>query len=150
MEKKLNRAFTLLEVVLVIMILAIVLAIAIPNFSRYITDYNISEQIEKLYSDINYAKFYSVTHQVPVNINISQNQIEISTNQTNSTVIRQYNFSYPMSCSNNTIIALNAFGIAQGLTSCFVTQNNNANPNCIVINSSQISTGRWINGSCQK
>ncbi len=149
MERKLNSAFTLLEVVLVIMILAIVLAIAIPNFSRYITDYNISEQIEKLYSDINYAKFYSTTHQVPVNINIGQNQTEISTNQTNSTVITQYSFSYSMSCSSNPI-ALNAFGIAQGNASCSVTQNNDANPNCIVIEFSKISTGRWINGSCQK
>ncbi|OSS42785.1 hypothetical protein DESAMIL20_391 [Desulfurella amilsii] len=151
MEERIISAFTLLEVVLALAILAIVLSIAIPNFSQFLEDYNMSNQVDKFYSDINYTKFYCISHHVPVNINISQNQIEALTNDTNSTLIVQDNFSYPMSCSNNSVtIALNAFGIAQGSASCYIEQKNNANPNCFVIQSSRISTGRWINGICQQ
>ncbi|MGC8617068.1 MAG: pilus assembly FimT family protein [Desulfurella sp.] len=151
MEKRVNRAFTLLEVVLVIAILAIVLAIAIPNFDRYIKDYNIQKQINKLYADINYAKFYGVAHQIPININITQNQIKALTNQTNPVLIVQDNFKYPISCSDNTtLITLNAFGIAKGSVNCFVNEQNNANPNCFKIEFAKISTGRWINGNCKE
>jgi type IV fimbrial biogenesis protein FimT len=149
METRLTNGFTLLEVVLVIVILAIVLSIAIPNFSRFLKDYNMSNQINKLYSDISYAKFYSVTHHVPININISKNQIEALTNDTNSTLIVQDNFSYPISCFSIPI-ALNAFGIAQGSVSCYIDQENNANPNCVIVQYSKISTGRLINGTCQQ
>lgn len=151
MEKRIINAFTLLEVVLTLALLAIIFSIAIPNFSKYLIDYNISNQIDKLYSDINYIKFYSISHHVPVNINISQSQIKALTNETNATLILQDNFGYPMSCSNGTNnIILNSFGIAQGSTSCYVEQENNANPNCFAVQSSRIITGRWINGICQK
>lgn len=149
MEKRVSSAFTLLEVVLGLAILAIALAIAIPNFNRYITDYNIQNQINKLYSDINYAKFYCVSHQIPINISITQNQMKALTNQTNATLIVFDNFKYPMSC-NATLITLNAFGITQSSANCFVEQKNNANPNCLKIEFSKISMGRWINGSCQE
>jgi prepilin-type N-terminal cleavage/methylation domain-containing protein len=149
METRLTNAFTLLEVVLTLAILAIVLSIAIPKISQYLKDYNMSNQIDKLYSDINYAKFYGTSHHVPVNINISQNQMEALTNDTNSTLIVQDNFSYPMSCSNS-LIALNSFGIAQGSVNCYIEEQNNANPNCFIVQYSKISTGRLINGTCQQ
>jgi prepilin-type N-terminal cleavage/methylation domain-containing protein len=149
METRLTNAFTLLEVVLTLAILAIVLSIAIPKFSQYLKDYNMSNQIDKLYSDINYAKFYGTSHHVPVNINISQNQMEALTNDTNSTLIVQDNFSYPMSCSNS-LIALNSFGITQGSVNCYIEEQNNANPNCFIVQYSKISTGRLINGICQQ
>ncbi len=149
MEKRVNSAFTLLEVVLVLAILAIALAIAIPNFNHYMNNYDIQNQINKLYADINYAKFYCVSHQTPINISITQNQMKAITNQTNSTLIVLYNFKYPMSC-NATLIALNAFGIAYSSVSCFVEQQNNANPNCLKIEFSKISMGRWVNGNCQE
>jgi type IV fimbrial biogenesis protein FimT len=151
MEKGIINAFTLLEVVLTLAILAIVLSIAIPKFSQYLKDYNMSNQIDKLYSDLNYAKFYGISHHLPVNISISQNQIKALTNDTNSTLIVQDNFNYPISCTNNSMtIALNAFGIAQGVVNCYIEEQNNANPNCFIVQYSKISTGRLTNGICQQ
>lgn len=151
MEKRLSAAFTLLEVVIVLAVLAIALAIAIPNFSRYLNDYHISNEIEAIYSNLNYAKFYSASHQIPVNINLNANQINALTNSTNSTEIFSENLQYPIVCTNNASqINLNSFGISSSDCICYVNTENNANPNCFEVNFSTISVGRWVNGVCQK
>jgi len=60
-----NRGITLIEIFVVIAITAIVLAIAIPNFSKYVKKYGVEKEITEIYGDLVEQRFKSMSSGVP-------------------------------------------------------------------------------------
>ncbi len=148
MDRTVTNGFTLLEIVITLAILAIALAIAVPNFSRYIKDYKISSQIDEIASDLQFAKFYAVTHKIQTTVSLNANSYNIYYKNGNSTVsLKNVRLDYPIS-ANSTIIDFDTHGLADNSTSVYINTENNANLNCINIKPIEINIGRWINNAC--
>ena len=60
-----NRGITLIEILVVIAITAIVLAIAIPNFSKYVKKHGVEKEITEIYGDLVEQRFKSMSTGVP-------------------------------------------------------------------------------------
>jgi type II secretory pathway pseudopilin PulG len=60
-----NRGITLIEIFVVITITTIVLAVAIPNFSKYVKKYGVEKEITEIYGDLVEQRFKSMNSGVP-------------------------------------------------------------------------------------
>lgn len=56
-----KRGFSLIELIVVVVILAIMLAIGIPLLSKYIKKYNIEKETSQIYSDLVSQRFKSIS-----------------------------------------------------------------------------------------
>jgi len=65
---KTNKGFTLIELLITLLIAAILVAIAIPNFSGLIQNNRIITQTNSLIADLNYARSESIKRGTPVSI----------------------------------------------------------------------------------
>jgi len=150
------NGFTLIEIVVVIAIMAIALSIAIPNFSKYVTDYQISSQVDQIYSDLQLAKFYSVSHRVQTTFRINNNSYTISyldSNNNLQTIKAINNLKYPVSLNvGNNTISFDSHGFASNAyantITIYINQQNSAKPDCINITYTEINTGIWSNNVC--
>lgn len=151
MAGKIN-GFTLMEIIITLTILAIALAIAIPDFSNYITDYQMSSQINKVYSDLQFAKLYAITHKVQTIVSFdtdNSDNYEIYYKNGNSTIVlKNVNAGYPMASNNTSTVTFDSHGFADNSTMLYVNTQNNANPNCIIVNPTEINTGEWKDNAC--
>ena len=70
-----TQGFTLLELLIVIAFVAIIMAIGIPNFSKWKEKYEINGQAKKVYFDMMLARSTSVKNDnnVSVTFNIDKN-----------------------------------------------------------------------------
>ncbi len=81
------KAFTLLEVIVTISILAIVLAIAIPSFNKYMKSFEITSQFNQIESDLDWSKTYAFTRKVQVEVDFTANNYTIR-DSTNNKIIK--------------------------------------------------------------
>ncbi len=88
------KGFTLVEVIVAIVILAIVLAIAIPFFNKYKKSFEIISQFNQIESDLNYAKAYAFTRKVTVNVIFSSNSYQIVYADNNTIIKGPLNLKY--------------------------------------------------------
>jgi len=140
------RAFTLLEVVVTIAILAIVLAIAIPNFKQYMRSFEITSQFNRMEADLNYSKTYAFTRKVTVNVSFSQNSYTI-VDVTNNRVIKgPIELKYPCYTNpKNTVITFYPLGYPTP-ASIYTTESNN--PNCTNVSFTRIISGVYDGPNC--
>jgi len=142
------RAFTLLEVVVTIAILAIVLAIAIPNFKQYMKSFEITSQFNRIEADLNYSKTYAFTRKVTVNVSFAQNNFSYTiVDVTNNRVIKgPIELKYPCYTNPaNTVITFYPLGYPTP-ASIYTTESNN--PNCINVSFTRIISGVYDGSSC--
>lgn len=66
-----NRGFTIIELVMVIIVIAIIAAVAVPQFSRYWTGIKLNNAVMKIASDIRYAQNRATTTQQRSRINFT-------------------------------------------------------------------------------
>ncbi len=66
-----NRGFTLVELMITIAVLAIILAIAIPDVSLWMARARIRAAAGNLQQDINWAKGYAIRSGYPVNVTVT-------------------------------------------------------------------------------
>jgi type IV fimbrial biogenesis protein FimT len=140
------RAFTLLEVVVTIAILAIVLAIAIPNFKQYMKSFEITSQFNRIEADLNYSKTYAFTRKVTVNVSFAQNSYTI-VDVTNNRVIKgPIELKYPCYAKpKNTVITFYPLGYPTP-ASIYTTESNN--PNCTNVSFTRIISGVYEGANC--
>ena len=80
-----NKAFTLLELLLVVAVLSIFAGMAIPAFSDAFADFKIESAANRIAADIRYARSYAIktSDTISVNFNISDENYEIKNNDNN-------------------------------------------------------------------
>jgi type IV fimbrial biogenesis protein FimT len=140
------RAFTLLEVVLTIAILAIVLAIAIPNFKQYMKSFEITSQLNRIEADLNYSKTYAFTRKVTVNVSFAQNSYTIVDITNNRVIKGPIELKYPCYTNPaNTVIKFYPLGYPTP-ASIYTTESNN--PNCTNVSFTRIISGVYDGTNC--
>lgn len=69
--------FTLIELMIIVALLAIVVTIAIPNFTSLVRDNRVQSQAEELNSLMQYARSEAVIRKIPVSVALNSNSGEI-------------------------------------------------------------------------
>ena len=107
-----TQGFTLLELLIVIAFVAIIMAIGIPNFSKWKEKYEINGQAKKVYFDIMLARSTSVKNDnnVSVTFNIDKNFYKVH-DDTNSDGIEDHGESIKSVNLENNV----EFGYVPGL-----------------------------------
>ena len=154
MDRKIksNKGFTLIEVLIVVAILAIVLAIAIPSILGWIRKYNIESDTKKIYAFLQDARAKAFAEKIKLKVNLSGNQlcIQCDTSDTTCTstygtgniecVGLKYNFS-----SSSSDIKVSKRGTFSG-GSIYYPSSNSAQYDCVVISDIRIKLEK-CNGS---
>jgi len=106
------KGFTLLELLIVISFVAIIMAIGIPNFSKWKEKYEINGQAKKVYFDMMLARSTSVknNNNVSVTFDVSKNLYKVH-NDTNSDSIEDHGESIKSVNLENNV----EFGYVPGL-----------------------------------
>jgi len=78
--KQSERGFTLLELMLVIGIIAVILAFAIPNFRPALDDARLEQAVQQLEADLMYARQLARTEQTASEVEFSSAGYEIKIN----------------------------------------------------------------------
>ncbi|AEA34054.1 hypothetical protein Hipma_1088 [Hippea maritima DSM 10411] len=85
---------TLIEVLVVITIMTILLAIAIPNYNKWHKRYSIENDTKQIYSLIQKERLKAFTQKISVSISVNGNILIVSENgATSYTVLLKNNFS---------------------------------------------------------
>ena len=107
-----TQGFTLLELLIVIAFVAIIMAIGVPNFSKWKEKYEINGQAQKVYFDIMLARSTSVknNNSVSVTFDVSKNLYKVH-DDTNSNSIEDHGESIKSVNLENNV----EFGYVPGL-----------------------------------
>ncbi|PMP68467.1 type IV fimbrial biogenesis protein FimT [Desulfurella multipotens] len=140
------KAFTLLEVIVTIAILAIVLAIAIPNFNKYMKSFEITSQFNQIESDLDWSKTYAFTRKVQVSVVFSANSYTIFDSTNNKIIKGPINLKY--SCSTNPANSPIIFYPLGYPTPASVYTVESNNPNCTSVSFTRIISGVYDGTSC--
>jgi prepilin-type N-terminal cleavage/methylation domain-containing protein len=69
-----NRGFTLIEILIVVAIMGIIIAVAIPNYNSMMSKARIEAQTRELYSSIAAARLYAMQTKQPTRLYLGPNQ----------------------------------------------------------------------------
>ena len=161
-----TRGFTLIEIIVVIAIAAILLAIAIPQFSKYAKKYSVEKEITEIYGDLVQQRFKSMNSGVPNGIRFDSkteytlfefddknyNMVFDGTQEEKNPVQKsglKFDLASPPA---GTVVLFDRKGMAKnsnwGFGNFTVYINSPARYNCIAVSSNRIKMGVW-DGSCK-
>jgi prepilin-type N-terminal cleavage/methylation domain-containing protein len=159
---KRDRGFSLIELLIILGIMAILLAIAAPQFSVWITKYNIEAQVRQLYGDLSNARAQAMyrnrTHFVVGAANIYQVIDDVNLNNAaDDAAILTVNTVYPMVSDGPAIFSFDSRGMSNvdpagtGATvAVCVPSTVSPDLDCLRISSSRIQLGKMTaqGGGC--
>jgi len=164
-----TRGFTLIEIIVVIAIVAILLAIAIPQFSKYVKKYSVEKEITEIYGDLVQQRFKSMNSGVPNGIRFdSQTQYTLfefddknynmkydADENEEKDPIKKSGLKFGLEIKNGSfpfVVLFDGKGMAKsanwGIGNFTVYIDSPARYNCIAISSNRIKMGVW-DGSCE-
>ena len=164
-----NRGFSLIELMVVVAIMIILLAIGIPQLSKYIKKYNVEKEITTLYSDLMNQRFKSMNSGIPHGVMFDSSKqytlftfddkdYDLTFDNTSeekdaSIKIVNYDLQAGSNSVNGMVILFDKTGMAKtsswGLGNFTIDINYPARYNCITISSSRIKMGVWDGSDCQ-
>ncbi len=164
-----NRGITLIEIFVVITITAIALAIAIPNFSKYVKKYGVEKEITEIYGDLVEQRFKSMSSGVPngMRFDSATAYTLFEFNDTNYNMqytageekdpIQKSGLKFDLICpvwpANNSIVMFDERGMYKnknwGGTGITIRINSPARYNCIAVSSNRIKMGEWDGSDCK-
>lgn len=155
---------TLIEIFVVITITAIVLAIAIPNFSKYVKKYGVEKEITEIYGDLVEQRFKSMSSGVPHGIRFDSatqyTLFEFDDNNYNMVfngvgeekdAISKGNLKFDLAKPPaGTVILFDERGMAKNVGTGFTVYiNSPARYNCIKVHWNRIKMGEWDGSDCK-
>ena len=154
--------FSLIELLVVVAIIIILLAIAIPQLSKYIKKYNVEKEITMIYGDLSAQRFKSMNTGIPhgirfdnskqyttftfndKNYNLVFDGVSEEADAKSVTLKYEYSLKGP---SGETVILFDKSGMARtkiwGLGNCTIYINYSTRYNCIAVSNSRIKMGVW-------
>lgn len=142
-----TNAFTLIEVIVTVTLLAVALAIAIPMFGKYNKSFQITSQFNQIEADLNWAKAYAFTKKVSVGVTFSQNSYTITDITNNKTIRGPVQLKYPINTNpQNLTITFAPLGYSRPAGMVFLTQANSLN--CTNVSFTRIISGVYDGTKC--
>ena len=161
-----RNGFSLFELIVIVAILVIVLAIAMPLLSKYLKQYRIDNEINTLYSNLVKQRFKSMNSGIPQgirfdstlkytlfefddkNYNLKFDGVNEERNRESVTVSYSFNSNVV-----GKVIMFDSDGIARdenwGIGGLTVYVNFPANHNCVKVHISRIKLGVWNGSNCE-
>ncbi len=159
------RGFTLVELMIVIIIFGFMVALGAPALSTWQTKHNVEAEIEKLHSNLQYARRKAHTEKVvwgvwwgtgnnPFNYCEIRRDNSMPPNGSISDTIdanpqAATSLKFPTNTSANVgSITFDARGFSNVLTTLYITTNTGASTDCISIFWTRIKVGKWDGANC--
>lgn len=151
MDRKITKGFTLLELIIVIVIVAILLSIAIPNFVNWKRKMEIERDVNTIYSVIQRYRLKALTSHVEYEIYFENGGKTLVVNGTSAS---SYKLSFPFTFKGSvTKLEIDEKGIVDRKTIYSnATGLDKLNPmyDCIVIsNGVSLRKGKWNGTDCR-
>lgn len=157
-----NQGFTLVEMLVTILIMGILLAVAIPNFT--LKKANVEKQTKELYSALMDARLTAMTYRQRTALFVGSNKyifkIYSSDNDINGTARSTINTAYTINKIDQfgalaTVdvtadkVEFDVNGVVQGTKATFVIPpiNSDVGKNCIVVHTTRTNIGRMASGT---
>ncbi len=83
-----TQGFTLIELMIIIALLAIIISIAVPNFTQFIRNNNVQAKADELNSFLHYARAQAIAKRKPYEVVFNNVDTQITLNQKNQTTER--------------------------------------------------------------
>ena len=160
-----NRGITLIEIFVVITITTIVLAIAVPNFSKYVKKYGVEKEITEIYGDLVEQRFKSMSSGVPngikfdsatqctlfefndANYNMEYDGVGEEKDPIQKSGLK-FNLAKKGSGAFPFAVLFDERGMAKNVGTGFTVYiNSPARYNCIAVSSNRIKMGAWNSAS---
>lgn len=137
-----KKGITLIEVLVVIAIMAILAAIAIPNYNKWQRQYSIEEDTKEIYGIIQKERMKAFTQKKPVTISVSGKVLTVS-GVDNSTINLKNTFSGgPINIDTRGTLNNNSIydnSTSQGLSPQY---------DCVVVKGVRVSLGKFDGSDC--
>jgi len=146
-----QSGFTLVELMVVVAIIAFILSIATPNFSKLQLKNNIEGETRKLLSDLNQARSAALFAKTPASVAFSTGSYVVTSN---GSAAASSILHYPLKKSDNsdlsgTTISFDTNGLtANTLTLMVSPSGSGAVVDCIVVDQVLSNMGQMKSGSC--
>ena len=144
------KGFTLSEIIIVIFIIGLLAAIAIPRFQTWKEKYSVKSETRTVYSLLEKYRNYAFTRKSDIEIEVNRNQIEVKDSSTNNT-LEEIELKHPILNSSNSSsfsIKISRRGTFYPNTSIHIVSNVNTTPNCLTVTINSIRLGNWNGRNC--
>jgi prepilin-type N-terminal cleavage/methylation domain-containing protein len=160
-----GRGFTLLELLVVIVIFGFLMAMGSPAFSTWQRKHNAEAEIERLYSNLQFARMKAYTEKITWGVwwgtgNNPFSSYEIRRDNSSpangsindsvdANVESAASLKFPIASSGNIgSITFDSRGFCNVLTTLYVADATGASNDCLKISSTRIKVGKWDGSNC--
>jgi len=152
-----NKGFTLVELLIIIGIIIALLSIAGYAYNAYMVRYNIEKEIKELYADLMTARMRALQENQQYLIQLTATSYTTYIDEDEDGAVddpgdtlvddlSKSNLPYEITGAN--IITFDQRGLANVLNSIRISQDNDAEYDCINVSRTRVKLGKWDGSDC--
>lgn len=147
-----SRAFTVIELLIVIAIIAVVASLAIPAYQRYSYKVKVEGDTHRIYSALKNLQLRAKMEKSPYCVKLLDPKtlyMENSTTCSSSGSVKseRLTLSVPFE-SNRSKLVVNKFGIFTTTGSIYASDGDGASIDCVKADTFRVCEGKWDGSSC--